>query len=138
MIYQAEIQRRCDLRVIVFGDYVEAVEIVPKVQRENWVDWRPEDLNDSHIGRFPLKVEVRAQILAFCKAAKLSHAVFDFGVEPDGQAVFFECNSQGKWLWIERANPEIRLLDAFVRFLSDAAGLKVRQQRFTLANYAAI
>ena len=31
----------------------------------------------------------------------LTWGAFDFGVTDDGDWVFFECNPNGQWLWIE-------------------------------------
>lgn len=44
-------------------------------------------------------------------------------VTPGGDYVFLEVNEMGQFLWIEAANPEIRLLDHFCSFLmSGSAG----------------
>jgi hypothetical protein len=42
---------------------------------------------------------------------------FDFIVTPAGEHVFLEVNPMGQFLWIEEAQPEIRLLAPFVDFL---------------------
>jgi hypothetical protein len=42
---------------------------------------------------------------------------FDFIVTPEGEHVFLEVNPAGQFLWVEEANPELRLLAPFVDFL---------------------
>ena len=42
---------------------------------------------------------------------------FDFIVTPEGEHVFLEVNPAGQFLWVEEANPELRLLAPFVAFL---------------------
>lgn len=41
----------------------------------------------------------------------------DIIVTLNGEYCFLEVNEMGQFLWIERANPEIRILDAFCDFL---------------------
>ena len=36
---------------------------------------------------------------------------------PEGEHVFLEVNPAGQFLWVEEANPELRLLATFVDFL---------------------
>ena len=42
---------------------------------------------------------------------------FDFIVTPDGEYFFLEINEQGQFLWVEDANPSIKMLDTFTEFL---------------------
>ena len=46
----------------------------------------------------------------------------DIVVDKDGTYQFLEVNQQGQFLWIEQLCPEVKLLDAFVRFLCQRAG----------------
>ena len=41
----------------------------------------------------------------------------DFIVTPEGEYVFLEVNQMGQFLWVELANPEFPLLQAFAEFL---------------------
>jgi len=135
MIYQKEVVRRCDLRVVVFGKHMGAVEIFPKAQRPDWVDWRPENLTDSHVQVTAVPEGLKSGIEQFCARANLIHAVFDFGISPDGTFVFFECNSQGRWLWMEQAQPELKLLARFVDLLCDQAGLARLNDEIALVDW---
>ena len=51
------------------------------------------------------------------RALGILFGAFDFIVTPEGEHVFLEVNPAGQFLWVEEANPELRLLAPFVDFL---------------------
>lgn len=51
----------------------------------------------------------------------------DLMVTPDDDYVFLEVNEMGQFLWIERANPDIRMLDTFCDFLIRSAPPQLAQ-----------
>ena len=47
----------------------------------------------------------------------LAFGCLDFIVTPDGKYVFLEVNQMGQFLWVEVANPDLLVLDAFCHLL---------------------
>jgi hypothetical protein len=44
---------------------------------------------------------VTQRIRQYLKEMNLTSGSFDFGVTTEGEWVFFECNPNGQWLWLE-------------------------------------
>lgn len=119
MIYQENILRSYDLRVVVFGNQILAVKIAPLAHLKKGVDWRPSSFGDAKLELIELPVNVIEMITQLCQKIGILHCSFDFGVTPSGDVVFFEFNVQGQWLWIELFNPNIRMLRNFVKMIAD-------------------
>ena len=54
---------------------------------------------------------------ALLRRLGLVFGCIDFIVTPEGEYVFLEVNQMGQFLWVELANPEFPLLQAFAEFL---------------------
>lgn len=137
MIYQECISRSSDIRIIVFNHDIYAVEIVPCNElKSNEVDWRPSGAGDTTIRPFELPKKLEDLIRGMCIKARLLHCSIDLGLSDDGDFVFFEINVQGQWLWIEKMNPDIRMLEAFARMVCGMSSEKlVPFDRIEAANY---
>jgi hypothetical protein len=48
---------------------------------------------------------------------RLVFGAFDFICDPDGNWIFLEVNTMGNFLWMEQHNPDIPLLETFVKLL---------------------
>ena len=46
-------------------------------------------------------LELRARLHAYMEAFGLNFGCFDFAVTKSGEPVFFECNPNGQWQWVE-------------------------------------
>lgn len=125
MIYQEQITKAFEWRVVIFGDTVSALRQNPNLLDETSVDTRraigvalqPE------ICRLPNEIE--SKIKQFCKDLDLQIGAFDLVETPEGEFVFLEINESGQYLWLEEFAPEIRLLAKKTQFLLSRLGKKV-------------
>ncbi len=117
MIYQEQIDKAFELRVVVFGDELLCVKLDSQTREESRTDWRNAAPNSFPIEEIAPPASLTKRIRRFCRRADILHGSFDFAVDEDGNAIFFELNVQGQSLWIEDWNPAIRVLDRLVEFL---------------------
>jgi glutathione synthase/RimK-type ligase-like ATP-grasp enzyme len=120
-IFQAVIPKAYELRVTVMGRRIFAVRLDSQTIPGASLDWRAAS------EPVPLEaVELPGTIYEACirtlEDLGLVFGCFDLIVTPDGEYVFLEVNEMGAFLWIERQNPEIRLLDPFCEFLMQRTG----------------
>ena len=102
-IYQNEIPKTYDIRVIVVGEKVFATAIHSQDYPETEVDWRAWDLCD-----FSLRhesIELPNEIAARCRSIttnyNLAYSAIDLILGQDGAYYFVEMNPNGQWAWIE-------------------------------------
>ena len=125
-IFQQEIKKQYELRVICFGHYLVAARMSPP------------SVQPMRIEPYVLPDDVAIKIRAFMTELGIVFGVCDLIVTPEEEYIFLEVCEQGQFLWIEDYNPEFKLLDIFVNFLLsksidfkwDPSGLK-----HTLAMY---
>ena len=87
---------------------------------------------------YVLPNSLEQQIRAFMKKMGLVFGSLDFIVSEDHEYIFLEVNEQGQFLWIEDANPDIKMLDIFVNFLlSNSRTFKWKQKNIvhSIAKY---
>ncbi len=115
-IFQERIDKAHELRVTVMGAHVVTARLLSQVSPETRLDWRMPG-TDVRIepDRLPRAVEQACRRLM--RSLGIVSGCFDFIVTPEGEHVFLEVNPDGQFLWIEEAQPEIRLLAPFVDFL---------------------
>lgn len=118
-IYQKEIQKKFELRVTCFGDYIVAVKLDSQSHPDGKTDWRAIPQGQMTIEPFRLPLRVEQQIRSFMQKMGLVFGSLDFIVTPENEYVFLEVNEQGQFLWIEEYNPDIKMLDIFVNFLME-------------------
>lgn len=101
LLCQELITKTLDVRVTVFPDGRSvACAIDTSSLPANSVDWRPHVATLAHESiACPERTYDRIQ--RFLAKMGLRFGAFDFGVRPDGEWVFFECNPNGQWLWVE-------------------------------------
>lgn len=117
MIYQETLQVRNEMRIIVFGRSVFALNQVrtQAPAANGFVDIRYENA-DKHA------ISVNEPLVALCHAYMdrlgLTYAAFDIAQSLDGEYVFLEANEAGQFLFLEDQAPELTILDAFCQFLA--------------------
>jgi glutathione synthase/RimK-type ligase-like ATP-grasp enzyme len=101
IILQECIQKRHELRVVVCGG--QGVSIVVDSQRHasSATDWRRRQSDGSMYSYGDLEAWLEQKLAAYLKAFHLQTGVFDLAVTPDGETVFFECNPNGQWHWLD-------------------------------------
>lgn len=116
-IFQKEIQKKYELRVTAFGDYIVAAKIDSQSHMAGRLDWRAIRDGKLFVTPYVLPLELEAQIREMMRSLGIVFGAFDFIVTPDNEYIFLEVNEQGQFLWIEDINPIFPMLDIFVQFL---------------------
>lgn len=102
-IFQALVEKRRELRVVVVGERCFAGAIDARESLRGQVDWRrTEPGSDVAWTAADVPDDVRARLLALCEALSLRYAAVDLIVTPAGEHVFLEVNPAGEWGWLER------------------------------------
>ncbi|GAA0397937.1 ATP-grasp ribosomal peptide maturase [Streptomyces luteireticuli] len=96
-LFQAEVPKVADVRVVVIGDRVLCARITapPGV-----LDWRSAYGSLSY-EPVECPAEVRRALIEFTESFGLRFGAFDFAVTADGAWWFLECNPNGQWAWLE-------------------------------------
>ena len=97
---QQALKRSRDLRIMVFPHETILVEIDTTQLPGNKLDWR-EQLGELNYRIVPIVPEFDRQLREFLSLMELKAGYFDFAQPDDGPPVFFECNTNAGWLWIE-------------------------------------
>ena len=115
-IFQARVEKAHELRVTVMGTHVVTARLLSQELAATRLDWRAAGAQlRVEPGRLPLGIERACRQVM--RALGIYFGCFDFIVTPEGEHVFLEVNPAGQFLWVEEANPELRLLAPFVDFL---------------------
>ena len=98
---QEAVDRKCDWRITVLPHQTICAEIDTSPLEGNQLDWREQakDL-DHRIVR--LDPEFEGKLRSYLELMELTAGYFDFAVPQEGPPVFFECNTNAQWLWIEQ------------------------------------
>jgi hypothetical protein len=102
---QEEIEKICEYRVIVVGNRTIAYQIESQVYPETQLDWRHGQLNMELFSIVDLDEEVVHSLNEYLKKAQLFSGVFDLAKDINGRIIFFECNPNGQWLFMDDLSP---------------------------------
>lgn len=100
-IFQKEIVRRFDLRVIVVGDKVFALEIHQVGKKKGGVDYRVNVNEDLEFYPHGLPDEIAHKCVDLIKGLGLSMGAIDLINDLEGRYIFLENNAQGSWKFVE-------------------------------------
>lgn len=100
-LFQKYIPKRYELRVHVIGDQVLSCKIESQVGKKTLIDWRNYDLPNTPHKAIELESLIARKCVDLVRKLGLEFGIIDLIVNPEGEYVFLECNSQGHWLWIE-------------------------------------
>ena len=114
-LFQERVEKAHDLRVVVIGRHLFAVEIHARGD-ETSLDWRRNYDELSYAPHSPAP-ELRDLCLLLVHELRLVFGVIDLAVRPDGTVLFFEINTNGQWAWLEEAIPEMAMVRTMARFL---------------------
>lgn len=90
-----------EVRLTVVGQQFFPVAIHAKSDKAK-ADWRS-DYDALEYEPVKIPEHVATAVLRFMDAYRLNYGAFDFGVRPDGQWIFYECNPAGQWQFIAKA-----------------------------------
>jgi len=116
-IFQTEIRKKYELRILCMGDYILAMKLNSQEHPEGMIDWRAIPTQKLVMEPYFLPKEIENKIKLFMLKVGIVFGSFDFIVTPDNEYVFLEVNEQGQFLWIEESNPEMHVLDMFVNYM---------------------
>ena len=140
-IYQDMVLKRFDVRMVLMGSRIYSYSVrTPK----NDLDWRYDAAKgNAVVDRIATPPDVEKSVLAFAREFGICFGSIDFAVDMNGQWWFLEINEQGQFLWLDQANPELKVLEKFCSFITAAEGstqpLEDRQGLFSsLAEYQQI
>ena len=101
VIFQQEIPKAHDVRVIVVDDQVFATAIHSQDWDETKTDWRKGVRTDLEHRTVALPAVVQNACVSITKALGLRYSAIDLVEDPDGAHWFLEANPNGQWAWIE-------------------------------------
>jgi glutathione synthase/RimK-type ligase-like ATP-grasp enzyme len=102
VIYQREVRKRSDIRVIVVDQHVFATAIHSQEYEETSIDWRKGVRTDLVHLTTTLPQDVERACVAVTKALDLRYSAIDLIEDKDGGYWFLEANPNGQWAWIEQ------------------------------------
>lgn len=102
IIFQREIRKRFDIRVIVIADNVFATRILSQAHDETQVDWRKGVRPDLEHETIALPTEIATACISITRDLGLRFAAIDLVEDEDGDFWFLEANPNGQWAWIEQ------------------------------------
>lgn len=116
-IFQVHVQKKYELRVTCFGNYIVAAKLNSQSHADGQLDWRAIPFKEMSVEPYFLPDEITKKIKLFMQKLGIVFGCFDFIVTPDNQYVFLEVNEQGQFLWLEEYNPDLKMLDIFTQFM---------------------
>jgi len=97
--FQEFIEKRYELRITCVGKRVFTCRIEPRPGEITDEDCRFDIRSLNHVAcECP---ELHEKLHTYMKEFGLNFGCFDVAITKTGEAVFFECNPNGQWLWIE-------------------------------------
>jgi hypothetical protein len=96
-LLQSLVDKVADLRITVAGDQVFCVRIDSDPPQ---LDWRYDYDRLTYTWCDP-PAELTGPLISYLKHFGLAFGCFDFGLTEQGEPVFFECNPNGQWSWLE-------------------------------------
>ena len=132
-IYQEMVVKKFDVRMVLLGTTVYSYSLHnPK----GALDWR-QDAGQGlvEVRSIETPSEVEAAVLEFARKAGISFGSLDFAIDAEGRWWFLEINEEGQFLWLDEFNPEVKMQEKFLAFLTAAEGasrqvIEERQAQF--------
>lgn len=115
-IFQAEIAKQFELRIVFIGLNLFALKIDSQ-QQHDMIDWRNNNGELPPCSRYDLPAGDKAKLLSMIHRSGLLHGSIDAIVDRHDRLVFIELNESGRFLWMEEVAPSLPLLDCFCEFL---------------------
>lgn len=119
-IYQEMVVKEFDVRMVLLGTTVYSYSLHnPKKA----IDWR-QDAGQGlvEVRSIETPPEVETAVLTFARKAGISFGSLDFAIDADGRWWFLEINEEGQFLWLDEFNPDLKVQQKFLAFLTSPAG----------------
>jgi glutathione synthase/RimK-type ligase-like ATP-grasp enzyme len=103
-LYQHEIKKIYDIRVVVVGEKIFASAIHSQNFKETEIDWRVGDIVGIELchEKIDLPKAVENKCKKLMKYFSLQYSSMDFVFAEDKKYYFLELNPNGQWAWIEQ------------------------------------
>lgn len=98
-LFQRLVKKVADLRITVVGERVFCVRIESDPPQ---LDWRHQYDKLRYTWCDP-PAELTELMVTYLNRLGLAFGCFDFGLTEENEAIFFECNPNGQWGWLEDA-----------------------------------
>lgn len=98
-LFQEYVEKQCDLRIIIIGNQVFAVEIHP-LSEETRLDFR-RDYGALRYAVHCLPETIEQALLHMNEYYRLNYAAIDMLYTPDGRYVYLETNATGQFGWLD-------------------------------------
>lgn len=119
-LFQERIAKVTDVRVTVIDDEVLSVRMDhTDIQGSQVLDVRRANMAGVRYEAIDAPAHVRSQLLSLVKSYGLRFAAIDFGVDSEGNWIFFELNPTGQWAWLDLLGGQT-LYKAFIRSFCNA------------------
>ena len=115
-IFQEEIPKQVELRVVVIGNRIFTDEISSQNSKYTNIDWRRYFMEEVPHRRSNIPSQVEKKIHDLMSRLGLVFACLDMVKTPDGRFVFLELNPNGNWQWTEDLTG-LPLLENFTEML---------------------
>lgn len=102
IIFQREIKKHADIRVIVVDRHIFATQIDSQAHEETSVDWRKGVRTDLRHGRLELPAAINEACISVTARLGLRYSAIDLVLDPDENFWFLEANPNGQWAWIQQ------------------------------------
>lgn len=114
--FQEYIEKKSDIRVVIIGNDVIAVEISSQDNCYSQVDFRGASPHLLKHKKHKLPIEIEKMALEFVKKSGLVFSSMDLVIDNKGEYIFIENNCNGQWLWLDQlAGTDI--LDTMIKYL---------------------
>ena len=117
MIYQREIRKSKEFRVVYLGGVIICVELIPSSPSSE-LDWRYYGYRNLVAKPSCVGSLLKEQISGFMDKCGLRCGSFDFIMDDAENVYFIEVNQQGQFLWLEEINPQLKMLSPFSNFVT--------------------
>jgi hypothetical protein len=117
-IFQENVEKDSEIRVNVMGREAHAIRIYTQEDNRTLVDSRvTQGKIKSRTQVHTCDEKLKVMCFAIMDSLGINFGCFDFIINSSGEYVFLEVNEMGQFLWLEEWEPEIPVLDTFVKFL---------------------
>ncbi len=138
LIYQAEVKKRYELRVLICGDELHCLRVDSQHSSHTATDWRLYSAGDEALpaSRHELSDADSQALLAMARALGILYGCADLIVDQEGRLIFLEINQQGQFLFMDHLCPGFGALQTVTRYFGALLGVS-REHWPALADYQA-
>jgi hypothetical protein len=119
-IFQAQVQKKFEVRAQFFGASYFALKIDPSRIEYGEMDWRLHQNGSMTDGHVALPDSVYEACLKQLRSLGLVAGAFDFIVTPEDEWVYLEVNEAGQFIFVEQWCEELTVFDALCDFMESA------------------